>query len=109
MTGSTEMGYRFVYADFDAAYLMISHKQNDHRLSARVDWFDVDEDDVVPLDINSSNGAALTLAWRYDIDEKWQAGLEYVALNSNANNRPTVGEPVNRHQQQTMAVLQYRF
>ncbi|WP_034475471.1 hypothetical protein [Aestuariibacter salexigens] len=109
MNGSTEMGDRFVYADFDAAYLMLSHTINAHRLSARFDWFDVDEDDHIAMDINSSRGSAVTFAWRYDINPNWQIGTEVVIVDSDNDNRPTVGEPVGRHQQQAMAVLQYRF
>jgi hypothetical protein len=42
------MDDRFVYIDFDAGYVMLSHRHNAHRSSPRFDKFKVREDDVFP-------------------------------------------------------------
>lgn len=109
MTGSTAMGERAVYANFDAWYVMMSHKINQHRLSIRVDKFKVREDDMLESDKNDSHGQALTIAWRYDINRSWQLGLEHHFSKNNAENRPSVQQATEQNQQQSIAVLQYRW
>lgn len=109
MTGSTAMGDRFVYADFDAFYLMLSHKIDKHRVSFRFDRFRVQEDDIIPIDINSSDGFGFTLAWRYSWRENWQFGVEQHYNKNRAQNRTTLGLPPETEQSQTLVVLQYRW
>ncbi|MEP1551187.1 MAG: hypothetical protein ABJJ44_14160 [Paraglaciecola sp.] len=109
MTGSSIMGKHFVYIDFDAWYLMLSHKYKSHRFSARFDLFEVNEDDIFPWDPNNSDGEALTLAWRYDLNMHWQVGLEQHFNQNSADIRATLGQNVSIDQQQSLAVLQYRW
>ncbi|WP_088329832.1 hypothetical protein [Lacimicrobium sp. SS2-24] len=109
MTGSTEMGVRWVYADLNAWYLMLSHRIERHRFSLRYDHFSISEDDIWPWDYNDSHGEGLTLNWRYQFDQHWQVGIEQHINNSSATNRMTVGEPINSDQQQTLAVLEFRW
>ena len=109
MSGSTEMGLKFVHADFDLIYLLVSHKFSANRLSLRVDRFMVQEDDIMPQDYNDSDGTGLTLTWRYDLDNNWQLGLEQHVNRNTARSRASLGLPSRADQQQTLAVLQYRF
>ena len=103
------MGERFVFADFDAWYLMLSHKIDKHRISFRYDRFMVQEDDIIPEDVNNSDGYGYTLAWRYDIDKTWQVGVEHHYNKNTAHNRLSLDQLATIDQQQTMAVLQYRW
>lgn len=109
MTGSTEMGDKFVFADFDAFYLMLSHRSGRHRLSIRYDRFIVQEDDIFVWDYNDSDGAGLTLNWRFDISSHWQLGLEQHINKNSAMSRLTLGFEPEFDQQQSLAVLQYKF
>lgn len=109
MTGSTAMGERFVYADFDAFYLMLSHKMNKHRFSLRYDRFMVQEDDLMPIDINDSDGFGFTVAWRYNLNKAWQVGIEQHYNKNRAHNRITLGLTPDTEQSQTLAVIQYRW
>lgn len=109
MTGSTAMGYRFVYADFDAFYLMYSHKIDNHRISLRYDRFMVQEDDNMPIDINDSDGFGYTLAWRYNLNKQWQVGIEQHYNENTAPNRATLSLEPNNSQNQTLFVIQYRW
>lgn len=109
LTGSSVMGKHFVYIDFDAWYLMVSHKYKAHRFSARFDSFEVSEDDIFPWDPNNSDGVALTLAWRYDINKNWQVGLEQHFNQNSSDIRATIGQNVSVDQQQSLVVLQYRW
>lgn len=109
LTGSSHMGQRFVYINFDAYYVMYSHKVGSHRFSARYDDFNVGEDDIFPDDPNNSDGQAVTFAWRYTIDKNWQVGLEQHFNRNSADIRSTLGEQQRQNQQQTLAVAQYRW
>lgn len=109
MQGDTVMGKRYVAADFDAWYLLLSHTKGQHRLSARVDKFAVAEDDVFPWDRNDSHGKALTLAWRYDLSPTWQIGLEQHFNRNYAASRLSLEQDPHTSQQQTLAVVQYRW
>ncbi len=109
MTGSTVMGVKYVYVDFDAWYLMLSHTVSQHRISLRYDRFMVSEDDVFPTDMNNSDGYGLTLAWRYDIDENWQLGIEQHFNKNTAQNRAQLDLPIDANQQQTLLVAQFRW
>ncbi|WP_339769288.1 hypothetical protein [uncultured Paraglaciecola sp.] len=109
LTGSSVMGQRFVYINFDAWYLMYSHKLGAHRVSARIDNFRVTEDDIFPNDINKSDGHGLTIAWRYNINKSWQLGLEQHVNHNRAYNRITLAEQPKQDQRQTLGVVQFRW
>jgi hypothetical protein len=109
LSGSSIMGKRYVYVDFDAWYVMLSHKLKAHRISLRFDKFEVREDDVFIWDPNNSDGHAFTLAWRYDLDKNWQVGVEQHINRNSADNRASLSQSVEIDQQQSLAVLQYRW
>ena len=91
MDGSTVMGERVVDVDFSAYYLLIDHRLGKHRISGRVDDFEVDEQDEYSFDPNDSDGRGLTLSWRYDLQPGVQLGVEYMNLRSNNENRALWG------------------
>jgi hypothetical protein len=109
LSGSTAMGPRVVYVNFDAWYVMLSHKIKQHRISLRFDQFKVREDDLMLWDQNDSDGQAATLAWRYSFDKHWQFGLEHHVNQNMAANRAAFNQPLDANQQQSMAVIQYRW
>lgn len=109
MKGSTEMGRRWVYAEFDAWYLIFSHKIGRHRFSLRYDSFAVEEDDIWPWDYNNSDGSGLTINWRYRLNKNWQLGLEHHINSSAAANRMTLNQSTSTNQQQSLAVLEFRW
>jgi hypothetical protein len=109
LSGSSVMGDRFVYIDFDAWYVMLSHKHKAHRISLRFDKFKVREDDIFPWDPNNSHGHGYTLAWRFDVDKNWQIGLEQHINQNSADIRASLDQNVQVDQQQSLAVLQYRW
>jgi hypothetical protein len=109
LSGSSVMGERFVYIDFDAWYVMLSHKHKAHRVSLRFDKFKVREDDIFLWDPNNSDGHSVTLAWRYDLAKNWQIGVEQHINKNSADIRATLDQDVAIDQQQSLAVLQYRW
>jgi hypothetical protein len=109
LSGSSAMGKRFVYINFDAWYLMVSHKHKAHRISLRFDKFKVREDDIFPWDPNNSDGHGYTLAWRYDLDKNWQVGIEQHVNQNSADTRASLNQATEIDQQQSLMVLQYRW
>lgn len=109
LSGSTVMGERFVYVDFDAWYLMLSQRYKEHRISIRFDKFEVREDDVFPWDPNNSDGYALTVAWRINLSKNWQIGIEQHHNKNSADIRVTLGQNIEFTQQQSLAVIEYRW
>ena len=112
MDGYTEMGDKIngVFFDYNAWYLLLSYHHSDHRYSVRYDKFSVTDTDINPEDPNDSDGSAVTLTWRYDINSAWQAGVEYIHVDSSNDSR-TLWRNWQAQQKQTqfMATIQYRF
>lgn len=109
LSGSSAMGTRSVYIDYDAWYVMLSHKIKAHRISLRLDKFKVREDDILSWDPNNSDGQGVTLAWRYNIDNNWQIGAEQHINKNSSEIRATLGENTQVNQSQSLVVLQYRW
>ncbi len=109
MDGSSDMGEHLVGIGFDTYYLMLSQRLGKHRVSLRYDFWDVDESDLYARDANSSEGEALTAAWRWNLSKQWQVGFEYHLNDNSAENRVSVGEAIDARQQQALFVLEYRF
>lgn len=110
MIGNTAMGRsRGVDTDFSAYYALVSYQQGKHRVSARFDDFSVTEQDHWLWDPNDSDGQSWTLAWRYDLQQNWQFGLEFSVLDTFVENRNLWAWPQNETQQQWQGNIQYRF
>jgi hypothetical protein len=69
----------------------------------------VREDDVFPWDPNNSDGHGVTLAWRYDLDKNWQIGAEHHINENSSDIRATLSQNIQIDQQQSLAVLQFRW
>lgn len=80
-TGQSGMGVpgMAVDIDFDTAYLMLSFNQRQHRITARVEQFRIDDRDGVITD-NSEDGESFTLAYLYSPGQ-WRIGIEYLETN----------------------------
>jgi len=107
--GSTRMGSNLVAADYRASYLMLSHVWSRHRVSIRwEDWRVAGQQDYW-LRNTDSDGTAYALAWRYDLSDHWQIGVEYLRNSNAALSRLTMAEPAEAAQQHWLVVVQYRF
>ena len=81
--GDTGMGFRgapWVQMDFDAAYLLVSHKRGRNRYSARYDLFGAEERDGSRAENNTEDGRAWTFAWLFDVTHALRAGVEFTQL-----------------------------
>ena len=103
------MGSNLVAADYRASYLMLSHVWSRHRVSIRwEDWRVAGQQDYW-LRNTDSDGTAYALAWRYDLSDHWQIGVEYLRNSNAALSRLTMAEPAEAAQQHWLVVVQYRF
>lgn len=112
LAGDTGMGTQKngVFTDISSWYVMLHYKVGAHRFSLRHDEFDVKETDINLQDPNDSDGNSMTLAWRYDIDENWKVGAEFINSTSYNENRTLWKNwPPENTQKQYMAILQYKF
>ncbi len=94
MTGKTEMGVvveeegrRYVDIDYRSAFFLATKKFGDFRISARYDWFDVEDNSFLILDNNAEDGDAITLAGSWKIGTKDTIIAEFLHTNSNRGNR----------------------
>lgn len=112
LDGDTGMGTqkKGAYTNISSWYLMFSYKLDAHRFSLRHDQFKVEETDINMYDPNDSDGNSITLAWRYDLDENWNIGAEFIKSTSYNENRTLWTNWAAEHKQkQYMAVVQYKF
>jgi hypothetical protein len=114
--GETEMdGFDgpFVYADFGAAFVLVSHAWGRQRASLRYDDFWVDDEDHVAGDPNEEDGHAWTAAWFLDGRRgrwgAWRAGVEALRVRSWRPARAILGEPVRQTEKSLQLVGEWRF
>lgn len=111
MTGKTSMGTGRVNVDFDAWYLSLIYRNDGHNVALRYDDFSTtDTDYLQDEDDNDGHGYAITATWRKDLNKQWQAGLEWIYVNSfQASRGQWPDRDTTITQQQLSAALQYRF
>jgi hypothetical protein len=83
LKGSTVMGdpaRAFVDADFDAFYVLVSHKLGRNRFTARYDRFGTEENDFSIAESNDEDGRSWTLAWLYDVNRSFRTGVEFTQV-----------------------------
>jgi hypothetical protein len=114
--GETEMdGFDepFVYADFGAAFLLVSHAWGRQRMSVRYDDFRVEDEDAIAGDPNQEDGHAWTAAWFLDGPPGrwggWRVGAEALRVRSWRPAREILGEPVRRTEKSFQLVAEWRF
>ena len=110
MYGATLMGQNFVHVDYVAGFVQGTYKLNNkHKLSTRIDIFDVAERDDIPEDINTSYGHAFTLNYQFKISENWRLGSELHFNKNTALNRATLGISPEQYEKQWLFIADYRF
>ncbi len=78
--GRLTNGVYSVDVKFESNYLLLTKLFERHRVTVRYDHFEVTENDQTPLDENSENGHAWTLAYHYDASSKVQLAAEWLEI-----------------------------
>ena len=114
--GDTEMdGFTrpLVFADYGAAFLLLSHARQRQRVSVRYDDFWVDDRDGIAGDPNDEDGHAWTAAWFLEGSTtargNWRVGAEAVRVSSRRPARELLGRPARRTERSLQLVGEWRF
>ncbi len=100
--------YPLDYAEFRAAYGLISKEWGRHRLSFRFDRFSTHSDNIA-LDDTNEHGSALTLAYNFRPTTKTRITLEGLHVNSTRPERAAIGLPVHAIENQVMLSFRLFF
>lgn len=112
MTGYTSVGASadglgFLSADYDAWFVLASHRFDKHRLSARFDDFRSDSERGAQFFDGHQDGRAGTLAYTYTRDGHWQLVMEAMRIDSRMRQRPLLGLPERAVERTLQLALRY--
>lgn len=95
--------------DYRSAYLTLSWRHKNHRVSGRLEEFQVWDNDPTTGDNNTEYGTSQTLSYRYRISKQWFMLTEYNRINSRRPARMYIGEQPEQLEQQLQFGLRYYF
>jgi hypothetical protein len=92
MSGRTIWGYRtplgyWVDVDFNAAYLLLARDIGSHRLSGRVDYFEIGDRSFADVDNNDEEGWAATAAYQIELSPTVRLAVEGMHISSDRPSR----------------------
>lgn len=110
LDGKTEMGFKTVLVDYQAAYLLLNYQYDQWQATVRYDhWQQWDRDDTIGDD-NSGRGHSWTLALQYQLSEQWTVLSEFSRMNSHQASRGQWQNwPLQRNFYQSQLSLVWRF
>jgi len=79
--------------DFDSTYIMLTKKNNLHRVSIRAEVFSVKDNDLLTFDDNNEDGEALTVNYNYRLNKHTYLNAEYNWVNSKRPSRAITNSP----------------
>jgi len=96
MRGNSVMGFgNMVDIDFYSLFLLATVEQGRHRLTIRIDQFDVEDRDQYQLqDNNDEDGWAFLAAWILNTGENHRFAIEYLRIKSDRPVRAALNLPV---------------
>ncbi|TFW19630.1 hypothetical protein E4L96_11555 [Massilia arenosa] len=107
--GDTLMGARAVALDFEAVYVLVSHRLGAGTASARYDRFQTREHDLLPADPNNETGHGLAVAWALPLTDQWSWLSEALFINSTRAARRLVGQPARLSEHSVTTALRFEF
>jgi hypothetical protein len=111
MVGRTSMAsfptFTVADNDFASAFILLSQTWDRHRLSGRIEVFDINDNDQTRDDPNAEHGAALTLAYAFRPTPAQRLTLEYLHIRSDRDVRATFG--VGKRATENLFQLSYRL
>lgn len=114
MTGSTVMGpvmngAHVVDVEYESQFGLLSREFGRHRLSVRYDHFLATENDETPLDDNTEDGHAWTLAYRFNVFEHVSLAAEWLSIKTHRNSWDYYDIATTATETQTQLMLHVRF
>lgn len=112
-SGNTFVGrrgsLRSVDNDFSAWFVLARRELGAHALAARVEGFEVTDEDPNRLDDNREDGNAWAVSWQYRVSDRWLTGIEYLELDSDRPERLLLGQPADATERQLRLLLRATF
>ncbi|WP_051484553.1 hypothetical protein [Shewanella waksmanii] len=113
MRGDTLMqspqGIDVVNNQYQSAYLLLSRRWQQHRLTLRFEKFDVTDNDLTPDDDNNEDGYAMTASYQYRLSKGWFLQAEYNRVDSSRAARVEQGLPYDLIEQQWQLASRWYF
>lgn len=109
MQGDTFMGPRAAYVDFASWYLLASRQLGPGQATLRYDWFEAEEDDIMPADANGELGHAWALAYRVPLPHSLTLVAEWLRVKSDRPARAELGEAVGKTEDSLALELRWTF
>ncbi|MDO6609916.1 hypothetical protein Q4601_01730 [Shewanella sp. 1_MG-2023] len=95
--------------EYQSAFLLLSRRWDKHRLTMRVEHFDVTDNDLTPDDDNNEKGQALTASYQYRLLKNWFIQAEYNYLDSTRPARIEQNLPSTLTEQQYQLATRWYF
>ena len=96
-------------SDFTSFYLLANRTLNRHSLTARLEYFSVDDRDQSPIDHSQQNGRSMMLSWQYLYSDRFRFGAEWLLADSDKLERLIYTGRGHELIQQLLFTVQYRF
>ncbi len=114
MDGSTEMGgvingAHAVDVKYDSYFALLTRAFDNHRFSARYDYFDVSDNDLTPQDDNTEDGHAWTLNYQYRYSDTVSIATEWLSIQTNRASWAYYGLSPTATERQLQLTLRARF
>lgn len=106
---SGRSGNDLVYNDYHSAYVMLSKKWRQQRLTVRIEEFSVTDNDEINADNNQENGEAATINYSYRLGKHWWMQIEYNWIHSDRPSRIYQGASRRLTEQQGQFAVRYFF
>jgi hypothetical protein len=102
--------YYTVYdSDFQAFYLLVNKVINRHSISARAEYFSIDDLDNELIGFSRETGRSLMLSWQYEYSPQIRFGAEWEMLDSRHEERRIITGGGEELVHQLLFMVQYRF
>jgi hypothetical protein len=113
MDGTTEMGEEpdgtlAVDNRFRAAFVLLTGARGRHRLTARYDWFDVEDRDAT-ADVNTEDGSGWTIAYLVQWMDTARFAVEWLQVTSTRPSRADLEIAPHARETQVQASLRFTF
>ncbi len=92
---------------FDSIFVLLSKAIGRHRISARADWFDVDQVESPWYSFSHESGDAWTVSYGYEHDRHWSLAVEALQIKSDVSRRARIGEPTDATERQLQLQVRY--
>ncbi|MEW6984138.1 hypothetical protein AAD001_15905 [Colwelliaceae bacterium 6471] len=113
LTGKTLMQspsrWDIVNNDYQSAYVSLTKKWQQHKLTARLEEFSVQDNDQTWGDNNNEYGKAATLNYTYRLAKPWFISTEYSWISSRRAARYYVHAPADLIERQLQLAVRYFF